>query len=175
MLKKSSSTIAAIACVALLSGCMANGQQYASDVYQAGQVNEQQEAKTVRILAVLPAKIEVDNTQGQKNAQVIGGLLGALGGAVAGHQIAQNGGQGAVVGGASGAAVGVAAGSLVSNKVLVKGVSITYTHHHKTYNSAQVGRLCEFKPGVAIMITTKAHETRIQPNATCPKAEKEDD
>ncbi|HEY5298694.1 MAG TPA: hypothetical protein VIK59_12310 [Verrucomicrobiae bacterium] len=169
MLKKSPSFVILSASAVLLSGCMANGQQYAGNVYKAGQVNQEQEAKTVKILAVLPAKIEVDNAEGKKNAQVIGGVLGALGGAVAGHQIAQNKSNGAVVGGAGGAAVGVAAGSMVPDKVLVDGVSISYTRNHKTLHSAQVGRLCEFTPGTAIMVTTQAKETRIQPNATCPE------
>ncbi|MFA6095062.1 MAG: hypothetical protein WC757_04225 [Candidatus Paceibacterota bacterium] len=66
--------------------------------------------------------------------------------------------------------IGVAAGSLVADKVLVDGVSISYSQNEEMFSSAQVGKLCEFKPGTAIMISTSQSETRIQPNAVCPVA-----
>lgn len=155
----------------ILSSC-ANGSQYAGNVYKSGQVNQQQEAKTVKILAVLPAKVEVDNAEGKKNAQIIGGLLGAIGGAVAGNELADNKPDGILVGGVGGGATGIAAGSLVNDKVLVDGVSIAYTYKGKTLNSVQVGKKCEFTPGTAILITTEKNEARIQPNATCPEETK---
>ncbi|HCR85794.1 MAG TPA: hypothetical protein DIV86_03865 [Alphaproteobacteria bacterium] len=161
----------AIVSSAILSAC-ASGSQYAGNVYKADQLNQQQEAKTVKILAVLPAKIEVDNSEGKKNAQVIGGLLGTIGGAVAGNELADNHNEGILVGGVGGGAAGAAAGSLVNDKVLVDGVSISYTHKGKTLNSVQVGRKCEFTPGTAIMVTTEKKETRIQANATCPEETK---
>jgi hypothetical protein len=69
---------------------------------------------------------------------------------------------------AGGGAVGALTGSLVPGQVLVDGVSITYEDHGSTYSSAQVGRLCEFVPGRALLISPTQTETRIQPNATCP-------
>lgn len=152
--------------VALVTGC-ATGEQYKANVYRAGQVNQAQEAKVVRILAVLPAKVEVDNTEAKKNAQMAGAVFGALLGA-AGSQKAKNSNtrDNAVVGGA---AVGAAAGSMVPDKVLVDGVSLTYVWNSKTLNSVQVGKACEYVPGDAVMVSTSPTETRIQPNKECPK------
>jgi outer membrane lipoprotein SlyB len=150
-----------------LTGC-ATGDQYRPNTYRAGQVNMQQSAKTVQILAIMPAKVEVDNTQGKKAAQVGGAILGALVGAFVGNKI--NGTQ-TVTGAAVGGVTGVAAGSLASDKILVDGVSLTYQDEYKTLNSAQVGRTCEYKLGLAVVIGTGPYETRIQPNneIPCPK------
>jgi outer membrane lipoprotein SlyB len=70
----------ALTLTTLLAGCSTSGEQYSANVYKAGQVNSRQAAKTVKILAVMPAKIEVDNTEGKQNAQMIGGILGAVAG-----------------------------------------------------------------------------------------------
>jgi outer membrane lipoprotein SlyB len=153
---------------ALLAGCSTSGEQYSANVYKAGQVNSRQAAKTVKILAVMPAKIEVDNTEGKQNAQMIGGILGAVAGGVVGNKVSNHSKTGTVVGVAGGAGVGAAAGSLVKDTVLVDGVSLTYVEDGQTYNSAQVGKMCEFAPGVALVISTDGEETRLQPNATCP-------
>lgn len=161
---------AAVAMSALLvAGCSATGEKYASNVYTADKVNTQQEVKTIKILAVLPAKVEVDNSEAKQQAQIIGGVLGALAGGFAGNRM--DGGRGTLTGAAVGGTVGVAGGTLVKDKVLVDGVSIAYEQGSKTYNSAQVGRPCEFVPGTAVMITTEAKETRIQPNSVCPVKE----
>lgn len=165
-----SACMATALCAAMVSGCAATGQQYASNVYTADKVNTQQEVKTVKIIAVLPAKVEVDNSEAKKNAQMIGGVLGAIAGGLAGNRL--DGGRGTVTGAGVGGVVGVAGGSLVSDKTLVDGVSITYEEGKKTYNSAQVGLACQFVPGTAIMITTESKETRVQPNSTCPVDEK---
>lgn len=172
MKKSITITTQMIACLSLLSACQATGEQYAANVYKAGQVNQKQDAKTVKILAVMPAKIEVDNAEAKQNAQLIGGVLGALGGAAAGGSVKKHTGEATVAGAVGGGALGAAAGSaLVKDKVLVDGVSLTYVEGKKTLNSAQVGRLCEFAPGTAIVISTGNNETRIQPNAVCPKEE----
>jgi len=140
----------------------------AANVYSAGQVNTRQQAEVVNILAVLPAKVKVSNAQNQRADQIVDGLLGALAGAsLAGlghhhHYALANGTVGALGGGLFGT------GSLVPGEVLVDGVSITYVDHGSTFNSAQVGRLCEYRPGQAIMVATSPSETRIQPNTTCP-------
>lgn len=151
-----------------LSGCQTPGENLQANVYKENQVNSTQEAKVVKILAVMPAKIEVDNSQNQKSAETVGALLGAVGGAVLGNQISGQKGIGTVVGAAGGGIGGAAVGSLVPGKVLVNGVSITYVYKGKTLNSAQVGRLCEYAPGKAVVISSSPTETRIQPNATCP-------
>jgi outer membrane lipoprotein SlyB len=153
----------------MLFGCQNNGANLQSNVYKADQVNTTQGANVIKILAVEPAQIEVDNTQQKKSAEVIGGLLGAVAGGVAGHAVSHNN-DGTAVGVVGGGVGGVAAGSLVSDKVLVDGVSITYEYHHNTFNSAQVGKLCQFEPGKAIVISTGPTSTRVQPNATCPTA-----
>lgn len=150
----------------ITAGCTTKGEEYQANVYKAGQVNSRQEAKTVKILAVLPAKIEVDNTEGKKNAQMVGGVLGAIAGGVLGNKSHAN--NGTLIGAAAGGVTGAAAGSLVKDKVLVEGVSLTYVEDGHTYNSAQVGRLCEFTPGTALVISSDGNETRVQPNATCP-------
>ncbi len=150
---------------ALLAGCAAPGAQYQANVYRADQVNQTQEARTVEILAIMPAKIEVSNEQGKKQAMVIGALLGAAGGAAMGGALARNGG---LAGGVGGTAAGAALGSLAPDKILVDGVQLTYTENEKTLSSAQVGKLCEYKPGTAILIATGPNETRVQANAVCP-------
>jgi outer membrane lipoprotein SlyB len=147
----------------VLVGCAQPGANLQSNVYQAGQVNQQQEARVIDILAVLPAKVEVSNAQNRASAQIVGGVLGVLVGAALGSKF---GGMG--LGGLAGGGAGVAAGSLVPDSALVEGVSLTYTDSGRTLNSAQVGRLCDYKPGKAIVISTGPGETRIQPNDTCP-------
>jgi len=157
-----------ISALIALSGCAATGENLKGNVYKAGQVNSSQNARTIKITAVLPAQIEVDNSKQQKQAMVAGGALGALAGGLAGGfgGIGTAGTVGTTVGGG---ALGAAAGSMVSDKVLVEGVSIAYLENGKMFTSAQVGKLCEFKANeVALIISTGPNETRIQPNATCP-------
>ena len=124
--------------VLALSACATPGEENRADSYTADQVNARQEAKVVNILAILPAKVQVSNAQNQRAAQI------------------------------GGAGVGVGAGSLVPGKVMVQGVSLTYVEDGHTFNSAQVGKLCEFKLGQAIMVQTAPNVTRIQPNTACP-------
>ena len=52
---------------AVLAGCQATGEEYQADVFDASQVNTQQEAKTVKILTISPSKIKVSNDK-NKNA-----------------------------------------------------------------------------------------------------------
>ena len=89
---------------------------------------------------------------------------GLLGGGLAHRNVLATGALGAL----GGAGVGAAVGSLVPGKVLVDGVSIAYEQNGQTFNSAQVGRRCEYAPGHAILVQTSPTSTRIQPNATCP-------
>lgn len=153
--------------VLFAAGCAQPGANLGANVYQAGQVNQRQAAKVVNVLAVLPARVEVSNQQNKATAQMVGGLLGAIGGAALGGGLAHNGGT-ALFGGAAGGGIGVAAGSIVPDSVLVEGVSLTYVEDGQTLNSAQVGKACEFRPGEAIVVSTGGSETRVQPNAECP-------
>lgn len=152
----------------IMTGCAATGENLKGNVYKAGQVNSAQAARTIKITAVLPAQIEVDNSKQKQQAQVGGAVLGALAGGLAGGfgGIGTGGTIGTTVGGG---ALGAAAGSLVADKVLVEGVSIAYIENDKIFTSAQVGKPCEFKVNeTALIISTGPNETRIQPNATCP-------
>jgi outer membrane lipoprotein SlyB len=73
-------------------------------------------------------------------------------------------GAGLVVGGVAGAA----AGSLVPASTLVDGVTIGYTEAGNTLTSTQVGEMCQFQMGKALVVSTQQNETRVQPNAACP-------
>ena len=120
-----------------LSACTTTGDKYRASSYRATQVNQKQAAEVIEIIAILPAQVEVDNTEAQKKRQILGAILGA------------------------------AVASTTENTVLVEGVTLTFVQDSKTYSSSQVGRACEFKPGRAIMISMRADETRIQPNNSC--------
>lgn len=156
----------------VLSGCQSNADSYAADVYDTTQLNGKQETKTVNIISVLPAKVAVDNTAQKQSAQTFGAILGAVVGGVAGHNIGTGSTLGTVGGAAGGGALGAASGTLVSDKTIVEGVSLSYKEGTKLYTSTQVGRSCQFTPGIAVMFSTKQNETRIQPNATCPETKK---
>lgn len=155
--------VGALSVSIVLSGC-ATGEQFRANSYTQNQVNQRQAADTVDVLSVMPARVQVDNREAKKGAQIaatiglaiIGGLLGAHSG---------NAGAGALAGGLGGA-IG---GGAISNTTMVDGVSIAYrTSAGQVFNSAQVGKLCEFKPGMAIVISAASNETRVQPNSTCP-------
>lgn len=149
-----------IASTLIATGC-ATGDNYRADVYRSGQVNQQQEVEIVTIMMVAPAKVAVDNSKNQKVAQVGGAILGAVTGALLGRDTSHQ-----TASGVGGAAVGGVVGTLVPSEVLVDGVSLTYKKagSDKVLNSAQVGRVCEFKKGKAMMVSTDGKETRIQPN-----------
>lgn len=149
----------------LLTACAVDSESLGADVYDSTQLNTRQEAKAINIISVLPAKVAISNRSNKELSQTAGALLGAVAGAVIGSQ---NGTAGALAGGVAGATVGGASGSMVKDKVLIEGVSLTYREGSKIYTSTQAGKKCQFKPGSALMITTKANETRIQPNAECP-------
>lgn len=161
MFRRIGCSILSVSIIAL-AGC-ATGQNYKPNVYRGGQVNQQQSAKTIEIIALSPVQVEVDNTQGKQAAMIGGALIGAVIGGVLGNQ-SRDTGAGIALGGLAGGA----GGSLVSNTVLVEGVSITYRDGTYTLNSVQVGRVCEYKYGPAVMISSAPGETRIQPNNDMP-------
>ncbi|MCT4703575.1 hypothetical protein MUA02_17095 [Enterobacteriaceae bacterium H20N1] len=151
-----------------LAGCADNADKYAADVYQVGQLNSKQETKTVNIISILPAKVAVDNTANKNTARNMGAVVGALAGAVVGFNTGSNSTLNAVAGGAGGGVVGSMASAGVKDTVMVDAVSLTYKEDTKVFTSTQVGKACQFSTGLAVVITTKADETRIQPNTTCP-------
>ncbi len=154
-----------------LSACQSTGDSYRSDTYYVSGVNQAQEVKTVQIIAVIPARIAIPNNA-RSQAQAVGAVLGAIAGVALGNQVhhARTGDRvlGGIAGGVAGAALADAASG---DETLVDGVQITFRYGDKLYNSAQVGRVCEFKNGTAIMISPSPNATRIQPNnlGGCPK------
>ena len=160
-------TAAVCAAALALSGCASDGNLYRSDVYTAGQVNQKQEVKTVEIISITPAQVAVSNTENRDRAQMTGAILGAIAGAAIGNHN-NHSTSSRVMGGLAGGALGGLAGDAVggsSRTNYVDGVQLVYrTSGGKVYQSAQVGRLCEYKMGTAIMVSARSGETRIQPN-----------
>lgn len=147
----------------LLAGCASDGTLYRADTYSATSVNQAQQVRTVDILAVGAARIAVNNNTNRSDSSNIGMLLGAIAGAAIGsHNDTSAAILGGIAGGALGSVAGTAAGG--DRTSYVDGVQITFRYKDKIYNSAQVGQTCEFKPGMAVMISTTPTETRIQPN-----------
>lgn len=145
-----------------ITGCAAN-QSSDSNFYTADQANEQLESKLVTILLIMPAKLEVDNSANAETAKKAGAVGGALLGAFLGSQHG-SAGAGALIGGAGGAA----GGSMVSDKKVVEGVSVTYQLEDEHFTSIQTGKVCQFKTGSTLLIIDTKGKSRIQPNATCP-------
>ncbi len=151
-----------VASTYLLAACT-TGESLRADVYRPGEVNQAQNVEIVNILSVSSARVAVDNSENKKRAQLGGALLGAIGGALIGNN---HGRYGASSGAAIGGTAGAIGGSMVSDEAIVSGVSLTYQkpNSNKVLNSVQVGKLCEFKTGKAMVISAKKNETRIQPN-----------
>ncbi len=160
-------TIATVVGSMILAGCATPGMENRADSYSATEVNQRQEVRTIEILTILPARVQVSNEQNKQAAQLTGTVLGALAGAAVGGATGPGGWGRTGAGTVAGGVVGAAAGSMVSDKVMVDGVQIAYRDGKKSFISAQVGRVCEFKPGMAMMIGSDT-TTRVQPNAQCP-------
>lgn len=155
--------ILTLASTGLLAACVDPGARHKANTFNAGQVNQRQEVKTVTILLIKPAKVEVSNARNQEIAQSVGTVLGAILGAGLGDDH-NRGSQGAVIGGVTGAEAGrLGQGSTK----LVDGVQLVYQEGNRVLQSAQVGLPCEYAPGPALVTVTQAEETRIQPNHTC--------
>ena len=67
-----------------ISACTTTGDKYRASSYRSTQVNQKQAAEVIEIIAILPAQVEVDNTEAQKKRQILGAILGAAGGAAGG-------------------------------------------------------------------------------------------
>ncbi|EJW99736.1 outer membrane lipoprotein [gut metagenome] len=98
-------------------------------------------------------------------------MTGAVLGAIAGSLIASqhtDRSSSRIASGVGGAAIGGMIGDSVaggSSSNFVNGVQLVYrTSGGKVLQSAQVGRLCEFRTGKALMVSSERGETRIQPN-----------
>ncbi len=164
-MRKNIAAIGAVCSALVLAGCANDGTAYRSDVYWSGQVNQAQEVKTVQIIAVMPARITVDNRSDRSESSTMGMILGALAGAAVGATVSDSP-DAVIAGTVGGAALGNIAGKGVSGRAenFVDGVQITFRYDDKIFNSAQVGRVCEYKTGTAIMVSPSPNETRIQPN-----------
>ncbi|XAO72115.1 MAG: hypothetical protein AAYR33_04230 [Acetobacteraceae bacterium] len=164
-------TLASLSALIAVTSCAAPGTENRSDTYMAGEVNQRQALKIITIIGVAPARVQVNNSRNQTAAQIAGGILGAglgLGlGLGVGHSNA-----GAALGGLGGGVAGAAAGSIVPDTTFVNGVQIAYKDGNAMYSSAQVGRLCEFAPGQAMLVAMTRTETRVQPNHQCPRTGK---
>ena len=143
---------------ALATGCASDGSLYRSDVYTAPMVNQAQEVKTVEIIAVVPARVAVTNSDNRTDARNVGMLLGAIAGAVIANQ-GSHSTSNKIAGGLAGGAIGGLAGQAAGGG------------RQELVNGAQVGQVCEFKTGTAIMVSPSPNETRIQPNNPygCPR------
>ena len=141
-----------------LSGCATDGNYYRSDVYSSSQVNQAQRVNTVEIIAVNPAQVAVNNSENSDRARATGAILGAIAGAAIGNHN-NHSTSSRVLGGLAGDAVGG------SGTTYVDGVQLVYrSSDGQVYQSTQVGRICEYKLGSAIMASSRSGETRIQPN-----------
>lgn len=164
-MKTKIATLCALCSACLIAGCANDGTAYRSDVYSTSMVNQAQEVKTVQIIAVMPARIAVNNRAERSETSTMGMILGALAGAAVGASVSDSP-DAVIAGTVGGAALGNLAGKGVGGGTqnFVDGVQITFRYDDKIFNSAQVGRLCEFKTGTAIMVSPAPNETRIQPN-----------
>lgn len=165
-----------VACLSALAlaGCATDGTRYRSDTYYATAVNQAQQVRTVEILAIGVAKVAIPNDVRRDDSGNLGMIIGAIAGAAIGNQSHSHRFSNRIVGGLAGAAVGHMVGDSLtgsgSGVDYVDGVQLTFRYKNKLYNSAQVGLPCEYKTGLAVMISTSPTETRIQPNnpGACP-------
>ena len=151
----------------LVTGCAANGgHQYRADVYNPSAVNRAQEVRTVEIIAIQPAQVVVDNSDNRRDSQAVGAILGAIAGAAIGNHgnhSTSSVGQGTYY--EAGAVGGIAGSALSDRQEYVNGVQLVYRlPDGRMMQSTQVGEMCEFRTGTAIMASGRSGETRIQPN-----------
>lgn len=157
----------AISVAIVLCGCTSKKDSLSPDVYKESDVNKRQEIKSIDIVSLEPAKIAINNNKSKNTARVIGGALGAIGGAVVGYNFGSGKSGATVVGGAVGGTLGGLGGEAMGDEKVVDGITILYEQNGKTYSSTQVGKPCEFKIGVARMVIMDGSVTKIQPNSVC--------
>jgi outer membrane lipoprotein SlyB len=170
---KANVLVVSVLCASLALGGCATGANLRADTYSASQVGVVQTADAIRIISTSPAKVEVDNSANQKKAKTGGAVVLGIIGAVALGMVAGRDGAvaGAALGGLAGAAVGSAAGSAVGASNLVDGVKINFSASNGTIGTlTQVGKMCEYAPGQAILNSVEGGRMRVQPNAVCPQS-----
>jgi len=176
MTKRIKTSVAIASAAILASGCAtrADLSQHSASTYGVNQLNKVQEVKTVDLLSILPARVAVDNSANAKRNAEAGALIGAIIGAALGSRNDRYSGSTAAAGAAVGAGLGGAAGASTPTVIYEEGVTLTYVHQGRTLSSTQVGKTCEFKPGLAVMVSTSGNsdETRIQPNSVCEVVKK---
>lgn len=157
-------SIVALGLCISVSACVTAGQRERANVFSASDVNKRQETKLVEIINIETGKVEVDNKSEQQAAAFAGAVFGALLGAAAGRNSTYRGS--AAIGGAG---AGAAFGSMAAGTTkLVDGVNLTYIENQQALSSVQVGKMCEFALGPALVVITEANETRVQPNSATP-------
>jgi len=151
------------AVICSLNGCATKEENLVSgaDVYQTA--DKTQPVRSVKIIRVLPTKIEFDNSQAQFALGVSSAATRGIGGFYGGA--GSLGTMGTTIDGGS---IDNSTGLSAPDRVSVDGVSITYTFNENTITSSQAGRLCEFRPGVSILLTNDENQTRIKTNSSCP-------
>lgn len=155
-------------CVAMfLGGCSSKQASSSPDVYKESDINKRQEIKYVNITRIEPAKIAISNDKSKNTARVIGGAIGAIGGAVLGYNWGSGRTGATAVGGAVGGALGSLGGEAMDDEKVVDGVTLYYQENGKTFSSTQVSKACEFRTGRAEVVMMNGGITRIQPNSVC--------
>ncbi len=176
MKSKSLISVLTLSALVALSGCaMEDGSRYRSDVYSANSVNRVQAVETIEIVYMAPAQVAVNVSRDRDQAKTVGMILGAIAGAAIGNH-GHHSTSSRVMGGLAGGALGNLAGGAVGDSTaqeFVDGVQLTYRGKDgRLYQSAQVGNLCEYRLGSAILVAPSQGESRIQPNnpGGCGKA-----
>ena len=157
-----------LATTVALTGCVSDGgNRYRSDVYSVNNVNRVQRVETITIQSVTPAQIALPRNEGQDRSEITGTIIGAIAGAAIGNH-GHHSTSSRVMGGIAGAALGNLAGNAIGGQVssdYADGVQITWRGKDgNLYQSAQVGRLCEFKVGPALLVAPNSGDARVQPN-----------
>ncbi len=151
----------------LVAACADPAAQYKGNVFNTNQLNQRQEVKVVEILTIEQGEILVDNETNQQAAAIGGAIFGALLGAAAGENSRQ---RNSIAAAGAGLGATVAASAAGAQK-LVPAVNLVYLEDGNALTSTQVGQPCEYALGSALVVTTKANETRIQPNSATACAE----
>ena len=168
MFKKTLLCASTLAFTLAMTGCVVeDGNRYRSDVYSANAVNRVQAVETVEIVYISPAQVAVPTSGDKDRAQMAGMILGAIAGAAIGnhgHHSTSSRVMGGLAGGALGNLAGQAVGDRTSND-FVDGVQLTFRGKDgRLYQSAQVGNVCEFRLGTAMLVSPNQGDARIQPN-----------
>ena len=81
-------TLCLIAAIALC-GCATPQDRYGGDVYDASETNRMRQSDRIEIVDVLPAKINLERSEGN-TGKILGGVAGGTTGAIIGHKLSAN-------------------------------------------------------------------------------------